>query len=530
MSDILGRDGQPIRQSATKPDLREIAVITVRDRLSGYPSNGLTPQNLAAIFKEADAGDVYRQMELFEEMEEKDTHLFSILQTRKNGVLGLDWDVIPFADEDPKSVEIAGFVKNELENIPDIEDVILDMLDAIGKGFSGSELHWEIRDRKAIIEKIKWIPGKRFTFGFTSGDDYDKIRLLTDEEPARGIELPDNKIIMHRYKARSGHASRAGILRVCAWMYLFKNYDIKDWISFAEIYGMPLRLGKYDASTSKEDKDALIAAVQSLGSDAAGIISKSTEIEFVEAVRSTSGNLFEILAKFCNAEMSKAVLGQTLTTEIGDKGSYSASKTHGEVRQDLLEADCKALSRTIRRDIIRPLVVFNYGADYERRLPRVKFHYEPPADQNQEVETYGFLVDMGLPIAVDHIYQKFGIPKPQEGQAVLIPISKTAPAPPGLTANKDGFSRYKDDGRIYTPDQMVVDALADKLLGQYGPIGRSLLDTVQEFIGKCSSLEEVRDRLAEVYPKMRTDDLEDMIGKALFVTDLYGRATVKTDG
>nr|WP_261949073.1 DUF935 domain-containing protein [Paenibacillus melissococcoides] len=32
---------------------------------------------------------------------------------------------------------------------------------------------------------------------------------------------------MHRYKARSGHPSRAGVLRVVAWMYLFKNYDSK---------------------------------------------------------------------------------------------------------------------------------------------------------------------------------------------------------------------------------------------------------------------------------------------------------------
>ncbi len=49
---------------------------------SSYPSQGLTPERLAAIFREADAGDVRRQAELFEEMEEKDAHLGSVLQTR----------------------------------------------------------------------------------------------------------------------------------------------------------------------------------------------------------------------------------------------------------------------------------------------------------------------------------------------------------------------------------------------------------------------------------------------------------------
>ena len=44
--------------------------------------------------------------------------------------------------------------------------------------------------------------------------------------------------------------------RVVAWMYLFKNYDLKDWVSFCEVYGMPLRLGTYDATASEKDKAA----------------------------------------------------------------------------------------------------------------------------------------------------------------------------------------------------------------------------------------------------------------------------------
>ena len=66
-----------------RPETREVAVSQVTDKYSEYPSDGLTPVRLAEIFKEADAGDVLRQAELFEEMEEKDPHLFSQLQTRK---------------------------------------------------------------------------------------------------------------------------------------------------------------------------------------------------------------------------------------------------------------------------------------------------------------------------------------------------------------------------------------------------------------------------------------------------------------
>ena len=76
-----------------RPVTARVAVGDVNDKFSDYPSNGLTPRRLARIFREADEGNVRAQMELFEEMEEKDTHLFSQMQTRKLAVTGLDWEV-----------------------------------------------------------------------------------------------------------------------------------------------------------------------------------------------------------------------------------------------------------------------------------------------------------------------------------------------------------------------------------------------------------------------------------------------------
>ena len=89
-----------------RPETRELTVARVQDKYSEYPSNGLTPVRLAAIFREADTGDVMRQMELFEEMEEHDPHLFSQLQTRKNAVTGQDFEITAFGDE-PRAKEIA---------------------------------------------------------------------------------------------------------------------------------------------------------------------------------------------------------------------------------------------------------------------------------------------------------------------------------------------------------------------------------------------------------------------------------------
>src|SRR3546814_17559397 len=75
---------------------------------------------------------------------------------------------------------------------------------------------------------------------------------------------------------------------------MFKNYGVKDWVSFAETYGMPLRLGKYDGNATAEDRKVLLRAVREIGSDAAGIIPKSMDINFIDGKQGNSdGALFQ---------------------------------------------------------------------------------------------------------------------------------------------------------------------------------------------------------------------------------------------
>lgn len=511
---ILDSNGKPI--SSKKPIMTEVAVSTIYDKYSTYPSNGLTPERLASIFREADIGYVYRQMELFEEMEEKDTHLFSVLQTRKNTVMGLDFDVMPYSADDPRDKQIADFVLQCLNNITSLEEIFLDLLDAIGKGFAVGEVMWARDGNNIVIGDVIWRHQKNFFYDFNN-----VLKVRTDYDTA-GIELPLNKFIIHRYKAKSGHPTRAGILRVCSWMYLFKNYDVKDWVAFAEVYGMPLRLGKYSPTTSEADKEALMQALVMLGSDAAGIISETTSIEFHEANKSSSQDIYEGLANFCNKEMSKAILGQTLTTEIGSSGSFAASKTQDGVRQDLKEADCKALARTLRRDVIMPLCLFNFGE--ERRIPWIKFHFEEPEDSKSIAETYSVLIkDIHLPVATDYLYEKFGIPKPKDNQEIVKgevtpPTGEAAPV-----ENKRKIVELKDDATQGVDHQKTIDNLADNVIGQSVPIFKKMFEPIMKLMDKVGSLEELKGKLPEVYSKMDTSELEDLIGKTMFMADLIGR-------
>ena len=525
MSKKQKRQKQPQQNPAPlrRPDTNEIAVAQVTDKYSEYPSNGLTPVKLAEIFKEADAGDVLRQMELFEEMEEKDPHLFSQLQTRKNAVTGLDFEVIPFSD-DPRDKEIADFIEEQINGIESLEDVETDLLDAIGKGFAVSEIMWGYDEGHVVVREIKSRHQKRFFWD--SLDDSFKVR--TKDAP-EGILLPANKFIVHRYKARSGHTSRAGILRVVAWMYLFKNYDLKDWVSFAEVYGLPLRLGKYAPGASEADKVALMQALIQIGADAAGIIPDGTSIDFITTEKTSSSDLYERLARYCDEQISKAILGQTLTSDSGG-GSYAQSKTHNDVRHDLTVADCKSLASTLRRDLIRPLCIFNFGED--KRVPHIRFDCEESEDLTQTATIIGTLVnEVGLRVPTSFIYKKFSIPEPEADEEVAAPRSTSAgltglpfkkePNPAQIALKAEG------DGGVGT--QQHIDKLASAAVRHGAGSFKRAFGPVLKIIEKAESLEELRDMMednkavAELYAAMDVSEVEELLQKVMLYADLEGR-------
>ena len=502
------------------PIMAAVAIRDVNDKFSSYPSDGLTPVKLARIFKEADAGDPFRQMELFEEMEGKDTHLFSQLQTRKLAVTGLDWEVQPFS-QDGTDQEIAAFVEEQLKELDGFSDNLMDILDAIGKGISFQEIEWEYRDGHVVVGNIEYVHQKKFYYDTLT----DALMLRTEAFPG-GIPLPENKFIVHRYKARSGHPSRYGVLRVVAWMYLFKNYDLKDWVSFCEVYGMPLRLGTYDATASEKDKAALMDAIVRMGTDAAGIVPSGTDIRFIESNKQSSVDIYERLARFCDEQMSKAIVGQTLTSDSG--GSYAQSKTHNDVRKDLTEADCKAVMETVRRDLIRPLVEFNFGV--RAHVPYFVLNATDTDDLKETAEIVNTLAASGLEIPKSWLYKKFNIPAPEKGEETI----GQAPAAPGKqgmgqpgTGMFQGL-RLKADGKE-ADGQRVLDRLEEAAVKQSGAFFRQMMSPVLELVEHCDSLEGLQEQLKDeealrqLYNAMKVKDFDQLVEQVMYVSNMLGR-------
>lgn len=422
MAQLYDYRGDPVESSKLTEELAAGSNLTgIRPVFNPAQTFSLTPEHLAGILLGVDSGNIIQYLTLCEEMEERDLHFHSVIGTRKNSVSMLDAKV-EAASEASRDVMICEAVI-ELTKTPQFTNLLADQMDALVKGFSVCEIMWDRSGREWEPIDYKWRDQRFFKFDF---ETQSELRLIDAKDMAFGVPLAPYKFIQHRPHIKTGLPIRGGLGRVACVAYMFKGYDVKAWMSFAEVYGMPLRIGKYGEGATPEQKQALLRAVANIGIDAAAIVPDSMTLEIVQASSATQGHaLFQGLADWFDRQVSKAVLGQTMTTDDGS--SLSQAVVHDSVRGDIRDHDARQLSATLQRDLVKPYVDLNFGP--QKRYPQLKLFEEAPEDLKLLSESLPAFIDMGLRVKASAIREKFNLEEPNEGDEIL--VAKAAPSPFG---------------------------------------------------------------------------------------------------
>lgn len=543
---LLGPDGQPIAKSLSPSERRKLSEEEARPELVGVRTlwdqsvaSGLTPERLASLLRGAVRGDHRPYLELAEEMEERDAHYFSVLGTRKRALSSIGLEI----DED-KAKGVDKKIRDAVEELlddPTLPDLFEDLMDGLGKGYSAVENLWTERNGMWWPYAYLWRDQKYFTFDHISRSEVRLQELGTID----GRELPPFKFIVHTPRQKSGIPIRGGFARFAAWAFLFKNYGLKDWASFLDIYGMPIRVGKYHPSATGDERRKLLQAVMSIASDAAAIIPESMLIEFLEAKGSSGSGTtpFEGLARFLDEQMSKMILGQTMTVENG--GSLAQAKVHNQVRLDLLKADARQLAVTLNKHLIAPFVQVNFGD--KARAPWVKFPIAEPEDIAVLSTALGTLVPLGLKVSQSEVRDKLGMREPDKGEEVLEAQKAAAPGKKADPVTKQALREavnsvqlYKCPcgcGKSYTAEEVAlnaagdgvdpVDAIGAEEAADWEPQMEPIVASILEAADASSSFEEFKQRLAELAGDLDTDELARRLAiaqmKARGVGDAGGR-------
>lgn len=508
--------GRPIDLKALKTEQAAPTTAGVRRNDAHHPAAGLTPGKLARVLKQSIDGDPEPYLALAEDIEERDNHYLGVLGIRKSQVAGLPVTVVA-AGEDEQSVAHADLVRDAIQR-PGFYDELIDILDAVGKGFSCTEILWETSERDWRPRRLVRRDPRWFRFDQTDGET-PLLRDIGGDQPLRPYQW-----IFHTGKAKSGIPIRGGLARAVAWSFFFKSFTVKDWAIFCEAYGQPLRLGKYDAGASEADKDKLLTAVSNIGADYAAIVPQSMAIEFIKADLSGSHELYEKRADWLDRQVSKAVLGQTATTDA-IAGGHAVGKTHDRVRDDIEKADSIRLSDTLTRDFAHPLVTLNHGP--QKRYPTVVVGRPEEIDLEKYMANVDKFVRLGGRVAASVVADKIGVPEADEGEELLRPPTSAAHAPvepeKPVKDVRAAASNMKP-GTAPQPPADAIDSATAEILQDWEPLIAPLVAGLQEEIAAATSLEEVEALLKTRFATMDVAQLTNVLARAAFAARLSGEA------
>ncbi|MEI8128540.1 MAG: DUF935 family protein [bacterium] len=232
-------------------------IATRKRSLNFYSLGYMLPDPDPVLRKQGKDMKIYRELLC-------DAHVFACVQSRKSGVLSLEWDINRGRDDDKDVSRL----KDILKNI-DIFQLTNDILDCAFFGFQPIEVIWQKTDNLVLPSALVAKPPEWFCF-----DEDNNLKFRTKEN-YWGEELPDKKFLCPQSNASYDNPYGERVLSRVFWPVTFKKGGLKFWILFCEKYGIPYLIGKHPRGASKEETETLADLLENMVQDAIAVISSN---------------------------------------------------------------------------------------------------------------------------------------------------------------------------------------------------------------------------------------------------------------
>ena len=449
-----------------------------------------------------------------------DPHVMSKVIDRRSGMLKREWTV-EAGDDSAAAKMVADLCSAVLADMEEHEEYPLEnslgvLQEAAFRGHRAVEVSW-VYDGYWKPAFLRDIPGRRLIH---TGVEW---KLLTIDNPSLGIPFPDKKVLLAAHMATTDNPYGEALLSRCFWPYMFKHSGFTWWVTLAEKYGLPWIIGKLGGATEEAQRRDLLNKLVALVVDAVAVLPKDAEFDFKND-QGVSPEVHEKLINICNGEISKVLVGQTLSTEItGDTGSRAAAETHSDLRDEIVEADSKMVARVMNR-LFGWISEINFGPGV--KSPKFKWVEEDKPNKTW-AEVAGMAIE-NLPgqVPLRWAWEKYGIPEDMKGEE-MVPVPKS-PTQKTAQPSSESFAG-NGDGEDFTEEQQRLEALAMKGIVMGVKTLQVNEHKILEAVHSSSSYEEAMEKLLELYPHLESEPFAEILQQVFVSAEMFGRHTVEAE-
>lgn len=457
---------------------------------------------VAEIIQSAQNGQLEPLFALYRDMIATHAHLQGRFGDRKEAVVGDPLNIKAVEKRVAADLVAAKVVEDQVKCLPSWEAACLHLLDSslypvavVEKVFRPVQrvLTWTPDGAAAPItvqiryELAELVPVPHELLDFSQG----RLQLrCTDADGRPNGSLADidpARYIVHRGHTLSTPDSWGGPLRSLVFWWLLGIMSREWWARFLDKYGMPFLVGKYDQAD--DASRSIMERAFSLATKLGGlVVSRETEVEIKQAAASDAGDAFEKFHRIANEEMSKLILGQTLSSDAKSTGlSDGGASDQGEIRQDKRRFDARRLGATFTFQLFEQILRYN---GIQGRAPLAMWGSVSIAEMKAYADWLQSLKQGGLRIAdagLETLSELFGMPIERDP-------APAAPAVPGgglLPMSVQLHSAGLGAGRAQAANEAIMRTGAARLAPALG----KMYAPIEGLIATSASPEEFLARL-----------------------------------
>jgi len=323
-----------------------------------YDKYSLKPYNPDSLYQKNSGYAIHDQMR-------EDDQISSVLGLKKLITLNADYD-IECEDDD-----VRNFLFDCFDKYIDgtFRSKLYEILSCMDYGFSITEKIASVIETKdgnrIVFNKLKTRAPHTFEI---HTDDFGNTTEIMQHTGKKGdISLDPKKFILYSYNSEFDNPYgktlfNKGVYR--AWWS--KDAIIKFWNMYLERFGMPLTVGTIPKSASTEDKDRFKTALGSIQSRTALTVPEGFLVDLKKASE-TPGEFEKAIDKY-NTMMARSMLVPDLLGFSGSEtggGSFALGKEQFNIFYTGIEYDRQNLANIIQRELVNPLVSWNFGSKVE---------------------------------------------------------------------------------------------------------------------------------------------------------------------
>jgi len=404
----------------------------------------------------------------------------------------------------PEAKRLCDDLTRDLERV-DLYNLISQVLDTPYYGYTPTEIMWKFDGGRMRVRDLVPKPREWFVF------DGDGALCFRGEEAVVGDKVHPFKAVLSRHFPTYKNPYGLRLLSRCLFLVAFKKGGLEFLMRFAEKFGMPWVVGKARPGATPEERRDMTTSLSAMIRDAVAVVSGGAEVQIESVEGKATGGIHLSIVNYMDAAIAQIIQGQTLTQEIGSKGSYAAANTHYAVLTDYAEAD-QTLVVTAMNDL-----AWIYGQVNAPGALTPVFSYVEPEDLEQKAKLGRSLYALGARFKTAY-FESFGL-TPEEFCVASVAPASDAGEVSAFAAGEDAL----------TPDQQAVERLVTQALEDGGKAVRNQAGRIVDLMERADSWEDAELLLLEAFPDLDDGDFQKAVEAAQVAADLLGRYALRLE-